>query len=320
MTGNAQRVDPQPANACGEDRFRAIHRRLHADHLSCLDDEWLTKPCRDATGRLLDRPLIWSRRNGPWRRVPVLWVGAAPGNAGGKGRGDLGAHGTRIPFGGDIAGANLEVLLGAIGLDRNRTFITAALNQLPARGGGEPTLAELRRPAGAFPSSIHLLRETILAAGPSLIVALGNIALRCIAAAAGPPVHADRLPSLDRLRRLGAERGDLAPLANLAERDDAFRDTWSAAWQDAPLADVLWLVHPSGQNMSPFAAKNTLFHKRMIEARDALRAVARNRPGCTIVAERPELPDDGIYALAEWRERIAPRHARLDALWRAHGV
>lgn len=293
---------------------------MHAGHRSCLDDEWLTEPCRDADGRPLDRPIIWSRRNGPWHRVPVLWVGAAPGNAGGKGRGELGAHGTRIPFGGDVAGANLEVLLGAIGLDRNRTFITAALNELPVRGGGEPTPAELRRPVGEFASSIHVLRDTIVAAGPSLIVALGNIALRSICAACGPLGSADRLPSLDRLRRRGAERGSAEPLINLAEPDDEFLDAWSAAWHDAPLPDLLWLVHPSGQNMSPFAATHTRFHGRMTEAREALRAAARKRPGCRIVGRRPRLPENGIYALPEWRALIAPRQARLDGLWREHGI
>jgi hypothetical protein len=35
---------------------------------------------------------------------------------------------------------------------------------------------------------------------------------------------------------------------------------------------------------------------------------------------RAEPPATGIYALTDWRDRIAPRHARLDALWRAHGV
>lgn len=293
---------------------------MHAGHRSCLDDEWLTEPCRDAKGRPLDRPIIWSRRNGPWHRVPVLWVGAAPGNAGGKGRGELGAHGTRIPFGGDVAGANLEVLLGAIGLDRNRTFITAALNELPARGGGEPTPAELRRPVGEFASSIHVLRDTIVAAGPSLIVALGNIALRSICAACGPLGSAHRLPSLDRLRRRGAERGTVARLINLAEPDDEFLDVWSAAWHNEPLPDLLWLVHPSAQNMSPFAAKHTRFHGRMIEAREALRAAARKRPGFRIVGRRPRLPETGIYALPEWRTLIAPRQARLDGLWREHGI
>ena len=74
-----------------EARFRRVFRRLHAGHPACLADEWLTEPCRDERGAAM-RPIAWSRRNGPWRRSELLWVGAAPGNAGGRGAGDLGAH------------------------------------------------------------------------------------------------------------------------------------------------------------------------------------------------------------------------------------
>src|SRR5687768_9837076 len=126
--------------------FAEVFRKAHAGHRGCLQDEWLSEPCRQATGAAVERPLAWSRRNGPWQPVDVLWVGAAPGNAGGKGAGQLGAHATRIPFGGDIAGANLDVLLGSIGITRNDTFLTAALNSLPLAGGGEPTLAEIATP------------------------------------------------------------------------------------------------------------------------------------------------------------------------------
>src|SRR5438477_7330390 len=139
-------------------RFRAIFEQIHAQHPKCLHDEWLNEPCRMADGTLLDRPVAWSRRNGPWHRVDILWVGAAPGNAGGKGAGNMGAHATRIPFGGDIAGANLDALLSSIGITRNDTFITAALNSLPAAGGGEPRPAEIAAPVGAYPSSLHSLR------------------------------------------------------------------------------------------------------------------------------------------------------------------
>ena len=161
-----------------EIQFREIFRKVHARHPRCLNDEWLSEPCRLANGKLSQRPIIWSRRNGPWRHSDILWVGAAPGNAGGKGSGQMGAHGTRIPFGGDVAGANLEVLFGSIGITRNDTFITAALNQLPAAGGGEPTFAELSEPVGDYASSLHLLRDNIAAVQPKLIVALGNVALR----------------------------------------------------------------------------------------------------------------------------------------------
>lgn len=304
-----------------EASFRAIFRRLHARHPNCLGDEWVREPCRSAGGRIAARPIVWSRRNGAWRQVSVLWVGAAPGNAGGRGAGDLGAHGTRIPFGGDIAGANLDVLLSSIALDRNRTFITAALNTLPRRGGGEPAPDELRAPAGQYRNSVLVLRDTLLATGPRLVIALGNVGLRALAAACSL-THAReaRLPSLDRLRRAGVERGEVHSLAGAFAADAELSAAWHAAWPAAELPAVLWLTHPSAQNMSPFARRETLFHERMLEARSQLRAAARSVLGVTPPDRRAAPPATGIYALPDWRERIAPRHARLDALWRAHGV
>jgi hypothetical protein len=73
-----------------EERFRAIFRKLHAEHPNCLHDEWLSTPCTLASGAPADRPIVWSRRNGPWQQSDVLFIGAAPGNAGGKGAGILG--------------------------------------------------------------------------------------------------------------------------------------------------------------------------------------------------------------------------------------
>jgi uracil-DNA glycosylase family 4 len=301
-----------------EARFREIFRKAHANHPACLADEWLMEPCRDARGRVVPA-LVWSRRNGPWRQSAVMFVGAAPGNAGGKGKGDMGAHGTRIPFGGDVAGANLEVLLGSAGLTRNDVFITAAYNRLPARGGGEPTPAEIRQRVGEHPSSIHLVRDTIIAVGASLIVALGNVGLRSVVAAAAIGIGL-RLPGISRLQARGAVRGRLSTFDSLASADDHFRTAWQSAWGDMPFPHVLWLTHPSAQNMSPFARRDTLFHQRLLEARDALRGAVHTRLNKELPRERPPLPDTGIYALPEWRERIAPRLARFDALWRAQGV
>lgn len=290
---------------------------MHAAHPACLRDEWVSESCRPARGRPLERPIVWSRRNGPWRRVPILFVGAAPGNAGGRGRSDLGAHGTRIPFGGDIAGANLDALVGSLGLDRNQVFLTASYNALPAAGGGEPTPEELRAPVGRYESSLHLLRDTIVAAGAPLVVALGNVGMRAIATAirlADDP----RLATQNALVRRGATRNVVFELARL-EPDAAFRRAWTRAWKE-PLPQVLWTTHPSAQNMSPFARRETLFHTRMLETRTALQQAARSVLGITPPAERPRAPAQGIYALPEWRERVAPHHARLDGLWRAHGV
>src|SRR5690606_41860477 len=118
--------------------------------------------------------------------------------------------------------------------------------------------------------------------------------------------------------RHGATRNVVFDLARL-EPDAAFRRAWTRAWRE-PLPQVLWTTHPSAQNMSPFARRETLFHTRMLETRRALQEAARSVLGITPPADRPQAPAEGIYALPEWRERVAPHHARLDGLWRAHGV
>lgn len=320
-----------PHDDAAEERFRAIFRAAHSDHLSCASDEWLNEPCRTRTGELADRPLVWSRRNGPWRRVDVLWVGAAPGNAGGLGSGDQGAHGTRIPFGGDVAGANLDVLLSSIGITRNETYIVASLNQLPAKGGGEPTTAELAAPVGSYPDSVALLRDTVIATGPRLIVALGHVALRTLAAALTLPFDAAvgaptprtagsvRLPTIARLTAAGFVRGEAFAWPETLSFASGFRQEWKAAW-NASSFHVLPVMHPSAQNMSPFAAESTLFHQRMLDARDALVRAARDVLGIDVPTHRPPIPRDGIHALPEWRERVAARHEKLDELWRQRGV
>jgi uracil-DNA glycosylase len=307
-----------------EGRFRQVFRRAHAGHVGCAGDEWLMEPCRLPGGEPAPRPLVWSRRNGRWGRVDVLWVGAAPGNAGGRGRGALGAHGTRIPFGGDIAGANLDVLLSAAGLDRNGTFIVAALNRLPDRGGGEPSLAELREPVGGFASSVHLLRATLLAAAPRLVVCLGNVALRSVLAAtrleADPSDAPVRLPPLARLQRQGLTRGAPGPLPAGPAPDAAFHADWADVRPGEPLPHLLWLLHPSAQNMSPYAGTGTVFHQRMLDTLAALRPAVHEVLGTTPPDTRPALPTGGIYDLPEWREAVGPRHAALDRLWREKGV
>lgn len=304
-----------------EQRFRDIFKRAHANHASCARDEWLNHTCTSPDNTPA-KPLVWSRRNGPWHCVETLFVGAAPGNAGGKGKGDNGAHGTRIPFGGDLAGANLDALLGSVGIDRNATFLVAALNQLPDAGGGEPSLTEMLAPVGDYPNSVALLRDTIVATGPSLIITLGLVGLRAFAAAVTTPdIGHPVLPTNGKLEKHGFRRGDLVawpsdalPLA------PTFVTAWRDAWQEDPLLHVLPLMHPSGQNMSPYARVETSFHTRMLDARAALRLAVGKRFGRALPAVRPPLPADGIYALPEWRERIAPRHDDLDARWRAKGV
>jgi uracil-DNA glycosylase len=304
-----------------EDRFRDIFRRAHAGHRACADDEWLMEPCLDARGADAPRSIVWSRRNGPWRPVDVLWVGAAPGNAGGMGSGRMGAHGTRIPFGGDIAGGNLDVLLSSVGLDRNETFIVAALNQLPERGGGEPRVAELLAPVGAFPTSLHLLRETLLATAPGLVVCLGNVALRTtIAAARVEGAGRPTLPGLASLSDAGLRRGTATPWPRTFAPDPAFRRQRRAVRGNGVLPAILWLLHPSAQNMSPYAGPETAFHRRMLETVAALRDGVGQALGRSAPDPRPRPPDHGIYALPEWQDAVGPRHRELDELWRARGV
>jgi uracil-DNA glycosylase len=312
--------------------FRSIFRAAHADHAACADDEWLMEPCREPDGSPCRRPVVWSRRNGCWGQVPILWVGAAPGNAGGLGAGSLGAHATRIPFGGDIAGGNLDALFSSIGLDRNDTFIIAALNQLPEKGGGEPSTAEIAAPVGAYPDSVALLRDTLIAAAPALIVALGNVALRVLAAAVtrpyaapvgepGPVAAPLRLPTPKRLTDAGFTRATPVQWPVDALPPDAgFVDAWRRATGSTPDFHVLPILHPSAQNMSPFAGQHTVFHSRMVETRDALQATVRTVLGWSMPDPRPAAGTAGVYALPEWRERVAPALRRYDELWRQKGV
>ncbi len=254
--------------------------------------------------------------------MDTLFVGAAPGNAGGKGKGDQGAHGTRIPFGGDLAGANLDALIGSIGINRNQTFLVAALNQLPDAGGGEPTMTEILKPVGGYANSIALLRDTVVATGPRLIVALGLVGLRATAAALVTPDIAKPVqPTIRQLEKFGFRRGHALPWPAAAlPFATAFAAAWHDAWSDSPRFAVLPLMHPSGQNMSPYAREETAFHTRMLDAREALQRAAAEWLGCHVPDVRAPAPSTGIYALPEWRERIAPRHDDLDARWRARGI
>ncbi len=72
--------------------------------------------------------------------------------------------------------------------------------------------------------------------------------------------------------------------------------------------------------MSPYAGAETVFHRRMVETRDALRRAARDVLGLEPPDARPAPPQDGIYGLPEWTGLVGPRHAELDALWRERGI
>jgi hypothetical protein len=141
---------------------------------------------------------------------------------------------------------------------------------------------EIAEPVGDYPDSIALLRDTIIAAGPRLVVALGNVALRVLTArphAARRPSPADRPPVPDRSGcrhcSAAATRACSAGLWPPWPRGAAARRWLPAAGTTpggSPRSTVLPLLHPSAQNMSPFAGEETIFHRRMLQTRDALRA------------------------------------------------
>jgi hypothetical protein len=108
------------------------------------------------------------------------------------------------------------------------------------------------------------------------------------------------LPSVARLQKAGFTRGQVA--------------VWPG------LSPILWLTHPSAQNMSPYARTETLFHTRMLDARAALRNAVQDVLGWKLPKTRPYPPQTGIYALPEWRELVGPHHQKLDDLWREKGV
>src|SRR5690606_40382729 len=91
---------------------------------------------------------------------------------------------------------------------------------LPAAGGGEPTAAELREPVGEYESSLHLLRDTIIAAGAPLLVALGNVGMRSIVTAARLDED-ERIVTQNWLVKRGAERDIVIALERL-DPDAAF--------------------------------------------------------------------------------------------------
>jgi hypothetical protein len=122
------------------------------------------------------------------------------------------------------------------------------------------------------------------------------------------------------MEKAGVVRGVPTLWPNGLPLAPAFAKAWRAAWDENPELHVLPLMHPSGQNMSPYARVETAFHARMVETRDALRDAVTKQFGWTLPGERAELPTEGIYALPEWTDRIAPRHQDLDARWRAKGI
>jgi uracil-DNA glycosylase family 4 len=99
----------------------------------------------------------------------VMFVGEAPGR--------LGAGRTGVPFSGDESGRRFEAFLAIAGLRRHDVFVTNALlcNPLDDLGRNRrPLLSEVRR-------CLPFLRQQVLAVDASVVVALGDVALRALA-------------------------------------------------------------------------------------------------------------------------------------------
>lgn len=112
-------------------------------------------------------PPVLSPANGPGD-TRILLVGEAPGR--------LGAGRTGVPFSGDASGDRFERLLDAAGLSRGEVFVTNAALCLPldARGRNRPP-----RPS-EIANCTPWLRATVATLQPSLVVAMGAVALRAL--------------------------------------------------------------------------------------------------------------------------------------------
>jgi len=118
--------------------------------------------------RMVGRPKVLSEANGnPQSRV--LFIGEAPGR--------LGADRTGVPFTGDKAGENFQVLLDNIGWTRADIFITNAVlcNPRSEEGNNEPPSDAEIANCSAF------LRMTLELVDPEVVVTLGTVALKAIA-------------------------------------------------------------------------------------------------------------------------------------------
>lgn len=98
-----------------------------------------------------------------------MFIGEAPGR--------LGAGRTGIPFSGDVSGQRFELLLSAAGLLREEVFITNAVRCLPLDGNGRnrtPRATEIRECSSWLSREISIVQ-------PSLVIALGGVALEALA-------------------------------------------------------------------------------------------------------------------------------------------
>jgi uracil-DNA glycosylase family 4 len=102
------------------------------------------------------------------QRARVLFVGEAPGR--------YGAGRSGVPFHGDESGRRFESLLAVAGLTRNDVFVTNAVLCNPLDGEGRnrrPKTSEVER-CSSF------LRRQIEVIDPTIVVALGSVALQAL--------------------------------------------------------------------------------------------------------------------------------------------
>jgi uracil-DNA glycosylase len=112
---------------------------------------------------------VLSARNGDWS-ASVLFVAEAPGR--------LGAEVTGVPLFGDRTGDRFEELLRAMKWSRSKIFITNAIlcNPRNVDGNNDVPSAEEVKNCSA------LLDRTIAVVDPSLVIALGRVALNALRA------------------------------------------------------------------------------------------------------------------------------------------
>jgi uracil-DNA glycosylase family 4 len=135
-------------------RKRELFASLAVEAAAC-------RRCAAMCGRMA----VLSERNGDTATARVMFVGEAPGRAGGDR--------TRVPFSGDQSGRNFARYLDSIGLARADIFITNAVLCNPRKPSGanrKPTRREIA-------NCSEFLRRQIELVDPSVVVTLGAVAL-----------------------------------------------------------------------------------------------------------------------------------------------
>lgn len=123
--------------------------------------------CRKCS-RMNDVARVLSWANGPLP-AKIMFIGEAPGR--------LGADQTGVPFHGDVAGRNFELLLASSGMSRNEVFVTNAVACNPRKSDGTndtPSSQEIRNCADHLRTQIEIVQ-------PAVVASLGARALEALA-------------------------------------------------------------------------------------------------------------------------------------------